>query len=87
MAGRAYVAKNGYKFDDFKPYLYRTEDFGATWTSIAANLPNEPINVIFEDLKNPDLLFVGNDAGVFVSIDSRRAVGEDEQQHAEHPGA
>ena len=46
-----------------------TDDFGATWTSIAANLPNEPINVIFEDLKNPNLLFVGNDTGVFVSID------------------
>ena len=62
-------SKSGYKFDDFKPYLYKTEDFGATWTSIAGNLPNEPINVVFEDAKNPDLLFVGNDTGVFVSID------------------
>ena len=69
VAGRAYVAKNGYKFDDFRPYLYRTEDFGATWTPMAGNLPNEPINVIVEDLKNPNLLFVGNDTGVFVSID------------------
>ena len=69
VAGRAYVAKNGYKLDDFKPYLARTEDFGETWTSISANLPNEPINVIVEDLKNPNLLFVGNDTGVFVSID------------------
>jgi photosystem II stability/assembly factor-like uncharacterized protein len=68
VAGRAYVAKNGYRFDDFKPYLYRTDDFGATWTSIAGNLPNEPINVVWEDRKNPDLLFVGNDTGVFVSI-------------------
>ena len=46
-----------------------TDDFGATWTSIAGNLPNEPINVVFEDAKNPNLLFVGNDTGVFVSID------------------
>lgn len=69
VAGRAYVAKNGYKFDDFRPYLYRTNDFGATWTSIAGNLPNEPINVVFEDRKNPNLLFVGNDTGVFVTID------------------
>ena len=51
------------------PYLYRTDDFGATWTSIVSNLPNEPINVIYEDRKNPNLLFVGNDTGVFVSID------------------
>ncbi|HEX6464221.1 MAG TPA: hypothetical protein VFZ98_07210, partial [Vicinamibacterales bacterium] len=69
-AGRAYVAKNGYKFDDFRPYLYRTEDYGETWRSIAANLPNEPINVIVEDLKNPELLFVENDTGVFASINA-----------------
>jgi hypothetical protein len=69
VAGRAYVAKSGYKLDDFRPWLYRTDDYGATWTSIAANLPDEPINVVFEDAKNPDLLFVGNDTGVFVSID------------------
>jgi photosystem II stability/assembly factor-like uncharacterized protein len=69
VAGRAYVSKSGYKFDDFHPYLYRTNDFGATWTSIAGNLPNAPINVIVEDRKNPELLFVGNDAGVFVTID------------------
>jgi photosystem II stability/assembly factor-like uncharacterized protein len=68
VVGRAYVSKSGYKFDDFRPYLYRTEDFGATWTSIASSLPNAPINVIYEDLKNPDLLFVGNDTGVFVSL-------------------
>ncbi|HEY7473959.1 MAG TPA: hypothetical protein VH679_03040 [Vicinamibacterales bacterium] len=69
VAGRAYVAKNGYRFDDFKPYLYRTDDFGATWTAISSTLPAEPINVVYEDHKNPDLLFVGNDTGVFVSID------------------
>lgn len=69
VAGRAYVAKNGYRFDDFRPYLYRTDDFGATWRPIGDGLPNEPINVVFEDARNPDLLFVGNDTGVFVSID------------------
>jgi photosystem II stability/assembly factor-like uncharacterized protein len=69
VAGRAYVSKSGYKFDDFKPYVYRTEDYGATWTSIVSNLPNQPINVICEDRKNPNLLFLGNDIGVFVSID------------------
>jgi photosystem II stability/assembly factor-like uncharacterized protein len=69
VQGRAYVSMSGYKFDDFRPFLYRTEDFGAHWTSIAANLPDQPVNVIFEDRKNPNLLFVGNDTGVFVSID------------------
>jgi hypothetical protein len=69
VAGRAYVSKSGYKYDDFRPFLYRTDDFGATWKSISSNLPNEPINVVYEDLQNPNLLFVGNDTGVFVSID------------------
>src|SRR5262249_28752761 len=69
VAGRAYVAKSGYKFDDFRPFLFRTDEFGATWTSIASNLPDQPINVLFEDRRNPNLLFVGNDTGVFVSID------------------
>jgi photosystem II stability/assembly factor-like uncharacterized protein len=68
VAGRAFVAKSGYKFDDFRPYLYRTDDFGATWKAISTNLPNQPINVVFEDHKNPNLLFVGNDTGVFVSM-------------------
>jgi photosystem II stability/assembly factor-like uncharacterized protein len=68
VAGRAYVSRSGYKFDDFRPFLYRTDDFGATWTSIVGNLPNQPINVIYEDRKNPNLLFVGNDTGVYVSI-------------------
>jgi photosystem II stability/assembly factor-like uncharacterized protein len=69
VAGRAYVSKSGYKFDDFRPFLYRTNDFGATWVSLAGNLPQQPINVIAEDPQNPDLLFVGNDTGVFVTID------------------
>ncbi len=69
VAGRAYVSKSGYKFDDFKAYLYRTDDYGATWKSISAGLPEKPINVIFEDQKNPDLLFVGDDTGVFVTLD------------------
>ena len=68
VAGRAYVAKSGYKYDDFTPYLYRTDDFGATWTSISSNLPREPINVVFEDPKNPNLLYVGNDHGLYVSL-------------------
>jgi len=67
-AGTAYVTKNGYKHDDFRPFVFKTEDYGATWTPLASNLPNKPVNVIFEDRKNPDLLFLGNDTGVFVTI-------------------
>lgn len=67
--GTAYVTKTGYRRDDFRPYVFRTADYGATWTRITAGLPEQPVNVVFEDRDNPDLLFVGTDLGVYVSID------------------
>ena len=69
-AGTALVAKNGFRNDDFRPFLYRTTDFGKTWTSISANLVASPINVVVQDRKNANLLIVGNDLGVWVSIDA-----------------
>ena len=68
-AATAFVSKSGFRNDDFAPYLYRTTDYGKTWTSIAGNLPNAPINVVVQDRKNRQLLIAGNDVGVFVSID------------------
>ena len=67
-AGTAYVAKSRHRQDDFRPFLYKTTDFGVTWQPIIANLPERTINVVFEDYKNPELLFVGNDIGIYVSI-------------------
>ena len=52
---------------------YATDDFGATWRSIAGNLPNETIHIVWEDNRNPDLLFVGTGGGVFVTIDRGKA--------------
>jgi photosystem II stability/assembly factor-like uncharacterized protein len=65
----AFVSKNGFRNDDFAPYLYRTTDYGRSWMAINGNLPNAPINVVVQDRKNRQLLFVGNDLGVFVTID------------------
>lgn len=72
QAGVAYVAKSRLRQDDFRPFLYKTTDFGATWNSIAAGLPERSINVVFEDQQNSNLLFVGNDMGVYVSLDGGR---------------
>jgi hypothetical protein len=65
----AYVSFTGYRRDDFRPFVYMTNDFGETWTPIAAGLPDEPVNVIREDAKNPNLLFLGTDMRVYVSLD------------------
>lgn len=64
-----YVSMTGYREDDFTAYLYRSTNWGATWTSIANGLPAESINVIREDPQNANLLYVGTDAGVYVSLD------------------
>jgi len=68
-AGTAFVSKNGFRNDDFTPYLYKTTDYGKSWTSLGGNLPDAAINVVVQDRKKKDLLIVGNDIGVFVSID------------------
>ena len=70
--GTAYVTYTGLRNDDFRPFIYRTTDYGETWTSIAGNLPVRSINVVREDPRNPNLLFVGMDFGLFVTIDGGR---------------
>jgi hypothetical protein len=72
-AGTAFVSKNGFRFDDFSPYLYMTTDFGQTWKSIVTDLPAGAVNVVVQDRMNKNLLFVGTDIGVFVSIDLGRS--------------
>jgi hypothetical protein len=68
--GTAYVAFDGHRGDDFAPYLFRTEDFGQTWKSLAANLPpGGAINVVREHPRNTNLLFVGTERGLWVSFD------------------
>lgn len=65
---RVYVTLNGYREDNFTPYIYVSEDFGQTWQSISSNLPQYPVNVILEDNENPSILYVGNDNGLFISF-------------------
>ena len=69
-AGTCFVAKTGLRFDDFRPCLYKTTDYGETWKPIMGNLPDgKPINVVVQDRKNPTLLFVGTEQGVYVTLD------------------
>jgi photosystem II stability/assembly factor-like uncharacterized protein len=67
--GTVWVSQSGYRNDDFAPYLWKSTDFGATWTSIAAGLPAEPVNTVREDPKAKHLLYAGTDLGAYVSLD------------------
>lgn len=67
--GRVYLVLNGYRWDDFTPYLYVSEDYGQNWQPIGRDLPAEPLNVVKEDPKNENILYVGTDHGLYVSLD------------------
>jgi len=66
---RVYASLNGYRKDDFTPYAYISEDYGANWKNITKNLPQSPINVIREDPINENLLYMGTDNGAYISLD------------------
>ena len=59
---------DGHRTDDHKPYVFKTTDFGETWASIAANLPQGNVNVIREDPKNKNLLYLGTEYAFYVSL-------------------
>ncbi|MDY0780605.1 VPS10 domain-containing protein [Tenacibaculum sp. IB213877] len=65
---RVYVTLNGYRWDDFTPYVYMSDDYGKTWKNISGNIPNSPVNVIKEDPANEKVLYVGTDNGLYTSL-------------------
>jgi photosystem II stability/assembly factor-like uncharacterized protein len=67
--GRVYAVLSGFQWDNFKPYIYVSENYGETWTQIGMDLPMEPVNVIREDPVNENLLFVGTDQGLYATLD------------------
>lgn len=67
--GRVYTSLNGYRSDNFLPYLYVSDDYGASWRKLGTDLPNEPINVVREDPMSDSILYVGTDGGLYVSFD------------------
>jgi photosystem II stability/assembly factor-like uncharacterized protein len=68
-AATCFVTIEGHESAVFKPFVFKTSDYGKTWTNITANLPDgQPVYVIEQDNKNPDLLFVGTEFGIYFSI-------------------
>jgi photosystem II stability/assembly factor-like uncharacterized protein len=69
--GTAYVTIDRHRNDDRKPYLFKTTDFGATWHNLTNNLPaSGSVHVVREDPRNNDLLYVGTEFGLFLSLDA-----------------
>jgi photosystem II stability/assembly factor-like uncharacterized protein len=69
-AERVYVVYNNYRNDDYANYLWRSDDNGRTWRSITGDLPADRVlRTLREDPRNPDVLWLGTELGLFVSID------------------
>jgi len=69
--GTAYLAAKNYQGDDRRPYAYRTDDYGATWTKIVNGIaPDDFVHVVREDPKRAGLLYAGTEHGIYVSFDN-----------------
>ncbi len=68
--GGAYIAATSYKLGDYKPYLFKTKDYGKTWTKITDGINQEHFTrVLRADLKRPGLLYAGTEFGIYISFD------------------
>ncbi len=72
-AATAYATFDGHRQNDFETHIYVTHDTGQSWQSIAANLKGEVARTVTEDLKNPDVLYLGTETGLFVSLDRAKS--------------
>jgi hypothetical protein len=69
-AGTAYVAVDRHKLDDFHPYIFKTADYGKTWTKITTGLPdNSYAHAVREDPKRKGMLYAGTENGIYISLD------------------
>ena len=69
-AGTAYVALDRHRMDDIAPYIYRTHDFGKSWTRVNSGIPNGAyVRAVREDPVRRGLLYAGTELGVFFSLD------------------
>jgi photosystem II stability/assembly factor-like uncharacterized protein len=70
-AGTVYVVFDNHRSNDFKNYVYRSGDFGKSWTAIAGDLPADRVaRTIREDTRNPQLLYLGTELGLFISVNA-----------------
>jgi photosystem II stability/assembly factor-like uncharacterized protein len=71
--GAVYATQNGKRDNDFQVYVARSRDYGQQWEDISAGIPGGPVNVIREDPRSPEVLYVGTDLGVYVTTDGAKS--------------
>ena len=67
--GTVYITVNGKRHNDFNSYVFKSTDYGATWIDIGSDVPGECANVIRQDPENGNILYLGTDRAVYVSLD------------------
>ena len=72
VEGTVYATLDGHRQNDYETYIYASTDFGATWNPLKGNLKGEVARTLTEDVKNPDILYLGTETGLFVSLDRGR---------------
>ena len=83
-AGTAYAAIDRHQNDDLHPYIYKTSDYGKTWTRIVNGIPDTAfVRAVREDPKKKGLLYAGTERGVFVSFDDGAALARDAVEPAD----
>jgi len=70
--GTVYMTQGGKQDDDFTPYIWKSTNYGKAWVDISKGIPFGPVNVIREDPKNKQILYVGTDGGVYVTTDGAK---------------
>jgi hypothetical protein len=68
-AATVYVMVDNHRLNDFEPYIWASNDYGKTFRSIKANLAGENVRTLTEDQRNPDVLYMGTESGLFLSLD------------------
>ena len=68
-SGTVYITVANYRQNDYAPYVWMSTDFGATFRAITAGLAGEVVRTLTEDTRNPDVLYVGTETGIFLTLD------------------
>jgi photosystem II stability/assembly factor-like uncharacterized protein len=68
-AGTVYITVDNHRENDMEPYIWLSTDFGATFRAITAGLKGENVRTLTEDIKNPDVLYIGTETGIFLTLD------------------